>query len=95
MEVRPLHPRTPHPLTLTGQIINPRSALLSNFEVLALLRELEVDHLSRTKTALRIKKEEESAGHASSVYARRESDSENLRTVEIEVHPRPAFCGQR
>jgi hypothetical protein len=67
-------------------VINPRAALLSNFEVLSLLRELENDHLARTKTALRIKKEEESSGvpsgHLSAVT---EDISENLRTIEVEV----------
>jgi hypothetical protein len=48
----------------TTKVVNPRAALLSNFEVLTLLRELENDHLARTKTALRIKKEEEASGYA-------------------------------
>ncbi|KAG5652889.1 hypothetical protein H0H81_003252 [Sphagnurus paluster] len=70
------------------EVVNPRAALLSNYEVLTLLRELESDHLSRAKTALRIKKEEEAAGHpprpagADVVFG---EPSENLRTVEIEA----------
>ncbi|KAF8877162.1 RNA polymerase Rpb4-domain-containing protein [Gymnopilus junonius] len=41
------------------EVLNPRAALLSNYEVLTLLRELESDNLLRTKAALRVKKEEE------------------------------------
>ncbi|KIJ62657.1 hypothetical protein HYDPIDRAFT_157520 [Hydnomerulius pinastri MD-312] len=66
------------------EVINARSALLSNFEVLNILRELDVDHIARTKTAIRIKKEEDIAGkplHDSHV----EEVSENLRTVELEA----------
>jgi hypothetical protein len=67
-------------------VVNPRSALLSNFEVLSLLRELESEHLARTKTALRIKKEEESSGNVSGhLSAITEEISENLRTIEVEV----------
>jgi hypothetical protein len=72
-------------------VVNARAALLSNFEVLSLLRELEADHISRTKTALRIKKEEEAAtsnggppGLNSATSFNLEA-SENLRTVEVEV----------
>ncbi|KAJ7596597.1 RNA polymerase Rpb4-domain-containing protein [Mycena floridula] len=72
------------------EIVNARSALLSNFEVLGLLRELESDHLARTKTAVRIKKEEEAAGGISTIVpgGRHPSFveiSENLRTVEVEA----------
>jgi hypothetical protein len=49
-----------------------------------LLRELEADHIARTRTALRMKKEEESAGHVTAAFAG-EDTSENLRTIEIEV----------
>ncbi|THU84308.1 hypothetical protein K435DRAFT_783842 [Dendrothele bispora CBS 962.96] len=49
------------------EVVNPRSALLSNYEVLSLLRELESDHINRTRVALRIKKEEESAGGSSTI----------------------------
>lgn len=74
-------------------MISARSALLSNFEVLTLLKELEADQLAKQKTALRIKKEEEerialsgkdtSPSHASLMAP--EDVSENLRTVEFEV----------
>ena len=68
------------------QVINHRSALLSNFEVLTLLRELESDHLAKTRNALRIKKEEEAAGtSAARNHVPEEEVLENLRTVEVEV----------
>lgn len=67
-------------------MINHRSALLSNFEVLTLLRELESDHLAKTRNALRIKKEEEAAGtSAARNHVPQEEVLENLRTVEVEV----------
>lgn len=72
-------------LTAREQVLNQRSALLSNYEVLTLLRELESDHLARTKTALRIKKEEEAAGLPSKHQAQPDDVCENLRTVEVEV----------
>ncbi|KAG5343092.1 hypothetical protein C0989_000082 [Termitomyces sp. Mn162] len=69
------------------EVVNARAALLSNHEVLTLLRELESDHLARAKTALRVKKEEEAAGlpprlSGDTVFG---EASENLRTVEVEV----------
>jgi len=59
---------------------------LSNYEVLNLLQELEADHLARTKTIQRIKKEEEAngtaiPGNSGSVL----ETSENLRTIQVEV----------
>lgn len=75
-----------------SQVLNQRSALLSNFEVLTLLRELESDHLAKTRTAIRVKKEEEAAGtSASRVHVPQEQVLENLRTIEVEVrnHIRP------
>jgi len=66
------------------EVVNPRSALLSNFEVLTLLRELDSDHIARTKTAIRIKKEEDIAGK-STHDTHTEEVSENLRTVELEA----------
>jgi len=57
---------------------------LSNFEVLNLLRELDADHIARTKTAIRVKKEEGAAGK-SSHETHTEEISENLRTVELEA----------
>lgn len=73
------------------EVVNPRAALLSNFEVLSLLRDLEADHLARTKTAQRIKKEEEAVGLSPTVPAGGGRDptvvavSENLRTVSFEA----------
>lgn len=59
---------------------------MSNFEVLTLLRELESDHLARTKIALRIKKEEEAAGNlAARSQPSTEDICENLRTIEVEA----------
>ena len=69
------------------QVLNQRAALLSNYEVLTLLKELESDHLARTKTALRIKKEEEAAGLPPRHQAPPDDVCENLRTVEVEVRP--------
>ena len=70
---------------LHHQVLNQRAALLSNYEVLTLLKELESNHLARTKTALRIKKEEEAAGHPPKHQAPDDDVCENLRTVEVEV----------
>lgn len=74
---------------VSPKVVNPRAALLSNYEVLTLLRELESDHLASTRTALRIKKEEEaSAGgvaRSSGSHALFGEASENLRTIEVEV----------
>jgi hypothetical protein len=79
------------------QVLNPRSALLSNYEVLTLLKELENDHLERSKTAMRIKKEEESLNSSTSIGATSGTHphhhntnylpdiSENLRTIQVEV----------
>ncbi|KAI0076744.1 hypothetical protein K474DRAFT_1644478 [Panus rudis PR-1116 ss-1] len=68
------------------EVVNKRSALLSNYEVLTLLRELESDHLSKTRTALRIKKEEEAAGvPPSRSHVPQEEVLENLRTIEVEA----------
>lgn len=73
--------------TIFYQIISQRSALLSNYEVLTLLRELESDHLAKARTALKIKKEEEAAGSSSGVRSNVASleGMENLRTIEVEV----------
>ena len=72
--------------------MNPRAALLSNFEVLTLLRDLENDHLARTKTAIRVKKEEEIAGHLPRSGGELFGEaSENLRTIEVEVRYRSSI----
>ncbi|KAF7326011.1 RPOL4c domain-containing protein [Mycena kentingensis (nom. inval.)] len=73
------------------QVVNPRAALLSNYEVLSLLQELEADHLARTKIAHRVKKEDEAAGIGLSVPPGGGRDPtvvethENLRTVSFEA----------
>ncbi|KAF8558258.1 hypothetical protein OG21DRAFT_1474979 [Imleria badia] len=66
------------------EVVHTRPALLANFEVLALLRELNADHIARTKTALRIKKEEDATGKPT-LEQHTEEVSENLRTVELET----------
>ena len=67
-------------------VVNPRAALLSNLEVLHLLRELEADHLASQKSALKIKKEEEQAGSQNPKNpAQNDQISENLRTIEVEA----------
>ncbi|KAF9468606.1 RNA polymerase Rpb4-domain-containing protein [Collybia nuda] len=70
------------------EVVDPRVALLSNFEVLTLLRELESDHLFSTKSALRIKKEEEASGGPTRPPGNHTlfgEASENLRTIEVEA----------
>ncbi|KAI9454073.1 HRDC-like protein [Lactarius psammicola] len=72
------------------QVLNPRAALLSNYEVLDLLKELEADHIARTRTAQRLKKEEEDVATATGHPAPQSPDppltiSENLRTIEVEA----------
>jgi hypothetical protein len=67
---------------------------LSNYEVLELLRELEADHIARTRTAQRLKKEEEDAAAATGQPSFPSPDppltvSENLRTIEVEVRSIP------
>lgn len=75
----------PHLRVSIRQVVQARSALLSNFEVRSLLQELENEHIVRTKTAVRIKKEEEVNGVNSSIRPEGVEISENLRTIEVEV----------
>ena len=49
-----------------------------------LLRELDADHIARTKTAVRVKKEEGAAGK-NPHETHTEEISENLRTIELEA----------
>ncbi|GJE97655.1 RNA polymerase Rpb4-domain-containing protein [Phanerochaete sordida] len=67
------------------EVVDRRSALLSNYEVLTLLRELESDHLAKARTALRIKKEEEASGSPVKHHVVQEEVCENLRTIEVEA----------
>lgn len=81
-----LHARTVAQI-IHKQVVNPRAALLSNFEVLSLLKDLEADHLARSKALQKLKKDDELAGRTTipgntgSVV----ETSENLRTIEVEV----------
>ncbi|KAF9453169.1 hypothetical protein P691DRAFT_755807 [Macrolepiota fuliginosa MF-IS2] len=67
------------------EVLNGRSALLSNYEVLTLLKELENDHLARSKAAMRIKKEEEVASGQHTHTDVLPDISENLRTIQVEA----------
>ena len=72
------------------QVLNTTAALLSNYEVLQLLKELEAGHIARTRTAQRLKKEEDDAAAATGHLPLPSPDqpltvSENLRTIEAEV----------
>lgn len=80
-------------LTQLRQVLNARASLLSNFEVLGLLRELESAYLARTKAAVRVKKEEDAAGltPVPRAYDPLGDVSENLRTVEVEVRVPAVF----
>ncbi|KAH8086000.1 HRDC-like protein [Cristinia sonorae] len=68
------------------EVINQRAALLCNYEVLTLLRTMKADHTAKTRSALRIKKEEEAAGLPSARQNMAPEESlDNLRTVEVEA----------
>ena len=74
--------------------------MLSNYEVLQLLKELEADHIARTRTAHRLKKEEEDNAAATGHPAPPSPDppltvSENLRTMEVEVCSAPLTSTSR
>jgi hypothetical protein len=78
-------------VSLRLQVVSKNSALLSNYEVLTLLRELESDQLAKARSHLAAKKEEEGAalsGHPVPPVAGNPTQDEvpqNLRTVEVEV----------
>lgn len=59
--------------------------MLSNHEVLSLLRELDSAHIAAAKTAVRIKQEEAASGSGARTTVVAEEICENLRTVEVEV----------
>ncbi|CAE6464426.1 unnamed protein product [Rhizoctonia solani] len=73
------------------EVVSKNSALLSNYEVLALLRDLESDQLAKARSHLAAKKEEEGAalsGHPVPQVAGNPTQEEvpqNLRTIEVEV----------
>ncbi|KAH8982278.1 hypothetical protein EDB92DRAFT_1936913 [Lactarius akahatsu] len=82
-----MHLSQPHKFR---QVLNNTAALLSNYEVLHLLKELEADHIARTRTAQRLKKEEDDAAAATGHPVLPSPDpplsvSENLRTIEVEA----------
>jgi len=64
------------------EVVNARAALLSNYEVLTLLNQLESNHLLQAKSVVRVKREEEITGQTDNTFI---EPSENLRTVEIEA----------
>lgn len=64
------------------EVLNARSALLSNYEVLSLLRELDTKHIEKTR--LELKKIKEEPGSKAPLIPPSEV-SENLRTVEVEA----------
>ncbi|KAH8982172.1 HRDC-like protein [Lactarius hatsudake] len=77
-------------LSQPPKVLNNTAALLSNYEVLHLLKELEADHIARTRTAQRLKKEEDDAAAATGHPVLPSpnpplSVSENLRTIEVEA----------
>jgi len=71
------------------EVINSRAYLLSNFEVLSLLRELEAEQLAETRAALTVKKERSENGQINLAGMASEPPTpevcENLRTVEFEA----------
>lgn len=78
-------------LFIRTQVVDKISALLSNYEVLALLRELESNQLAKARSHLAAKKEEDGAasnGHPIPPVAGNPTQDEvpqNLRTIEVEV----------
>jgi len=68
----------------TMEVLTPRSALLSNFEVLRLLKELEAEQLVHARAAL-VKKEGEEVDPKRVVSALGDIVSENMRTVQFEA----------
>lgn len=77
-------------------MVDKSSALLSNYEVLDLLQELEANQLAKARSHLAAKKEEEDAiskGNPIHLVAGNPTQDEvpqNLRTVEVEVSYTPA-----
>ncbi|CAE6448411.1 unnamed protein product [Rhizoctonia solani] len=73
------------------EIVSKNSALLSNYEVLALLRDLESNQLAKARSHLAAKKEEEGAasnGNPAPPVAGNPTQDEvpqNLRTIEVEL----------
>ncbi|PFH54023.1 hypothetical protein AMATHDRAFT_45046 [Amanita thiersii Skay4041] len=88
----PLNKRYPVFPSKYMEVLNKRAALLSNYEVLTLLRELDSEHVAKSKTAHRIKKEEADVTTSSGVnqaptniHGTLLDTTENLRTIEVEA----------
>ena len=69
------------------QVLKPRAAFLSNFEVYSLLQDLEQKQLEETRAALAIKREEHSDDPSKGAInpVRAEEPAENVRTIQLEV----------
>ena len=69
------------------QVLKPRAAFLSNFEVYSLLQDLEQKQLEETRAALATKREEQSddLSKGTTNHMRLEEPAENVRTIQLEV----------
>lgn len=69
------------------QVLKPRAAFLSNFEVYSLLQDLEQKQLEETRAALATKREEHSddPSKGAASYVRHDEPAENVRTIQLEV----------
>ena len=69
------------------QVLRPRAAFLSNFEVYSLLQDLEQKQLEETRAALATKREEHSDDLSKGTvnYVWLEEPAENARTIQLEV----------
>ena len=69
------------------QVLKPRAAFLSNFEVYSLLQDLEQKQLEETRAALATKREEQSddLSKGTANHMRLEEPAENVRTIQLEV----------
>jgi hypothetical protein len=75
-----------------SQVVDARSALLSNYEVLTLLKELEAEQVGKAKANFLVKKEQSTSDESRVDIMPEEDISENLRTIEYEVLVRPFAC---
>ena len=66
-------------------MVETRSALLSNYEVLTLLKELEEEQVGKAKANFLVKKEQSTLDESRVDIMPEEDISENLRTIEYEV----------
>jgi hypothetical protein len=65
--------------------VEARSALLSNYEVLTLLKELEREQVGKAKANFLVKKEQSANDESRVDIMPEEEVAENLRTIEYEV----------